>query len=113
MSELELRPAPETNLPPQSIEAERSILCAMLLDADAVEKALEKLGEEPADFHREAHRRIYRAIIELTDRAQRPDLVTLTEELSRRGELASVGGAEYLSSLFEYAATSANVDQHL
>ena len=113
MNELELRVAPESPVPPQSIEAERSILCAMLLDVDAVEKALELLGEEPHDFYREAHRRIYAAIVALTDRAQRPDLVTLTEELSRRGQLESVGGVEALSSLFEYAATSANVDQHL
>ncbi len=113
MNDLELRTPPESPVPPQSIEAERSILCAMLLDIDAVEKALEQLGEEPHDFHRESHRRIYSAIVGLTDRAQRPDLVTLTEELSRRGELESVGGAEALSSLFEYAATSANVDQHL
>jgi len=113
MNELELRTAPESPVPPQSIEAERSILCAMLLDVDAVEKALELLGEEPHDFYREAHRRIYAAIVALTDRAERPDLVTLTEELSRRGQLESVGGVEALSSLFEYAATSANVDQHL
>ena len=43
----------------------------------------------------------------------RPDLITLTEELTRRGELEAVGGQPYLASLFDYAATSANVDQHL
>ncbi len=114
MNELEpLRAPSEGPLPPQAVDAERSILCAMLLDVEAVEKALELLGEEPHDFYREAHRRIYAAIVALTDRSQRPDLVTITDELSRRGDLEAVGGAEYLSSLFEYAATSANVDQHL
>jgi replicative DNA helicase len=113
MNDLELKTAPEGPVPPQALDAERSVLCAMLLDVEAVEKALELLGEEPHDFYREAHRRIYAAIIGLTDRGQRPDLVTLSDELSRRGELDAVGGAGYLSALFEYAATSANVDQHL
>jgi replicative DNA helicase len=100
-------------VPPQALDAERSVLCAMLLDIEAVEKALEMLGEEPRDFYRDAHRKIYSAIIGLTDKNQRPDLITLTDELSRRGELEAVGGTDYLSTLFEYAATSANVDQHL
>jgi replicative DNA helicase len=100
-------------VPPQALDAERSVLCAMLLDVEAVEKALEVLGEQPADFYRDPHRRIYAAIVALTDKNQRPDLITLTEELSRRGELEAAGGAAYLGSLFEYAATSANVDQHL
>src|SRR5690349_2009506 len=80
-------------VPPQALEAERSVLCAMLLDVEAVEKALELLGEEPVDFYREAHRKIYSAIVALTDKNQRPDLITITDELTRRGELDAVGGA--------------------
>jgi replicative DNA helicase len=112
MEDLAVRYVPEGPVPPQALEAERSVLCAMLLDVEAVEKAMEILGEEPRDFYREAHRRIYDAVVALTDKDQRPDLITLTDELSRRGELESVGGAEYLGALFDYAATSANVDQH-
>ena len=113
MNDLEVSLATEGSVPPQAIEAERAVLCAMLLDLEAVEKALERLGEEPHAFHREAHRRIYAAIVGITDRNERPDLVTLTDELSRRGELETAGGVAYLSSLFEYSATSANVDQHI
>jgi len=100
-------------VPPQALEAERAVLCAMLLDVEAVEKALEKLGEDPADFYRESHRKIYSAVVALTDKNQRPDLITLTDELTRRGELEAVGGTTYLGTLFEYAASSSNVDQHL
>ncbi len=100
-------------VPPQALDAERSVLCAMLLDVEAVEKALEVLGEDPGDFYRDSHRKIYAAIVSLTDKNQRPDLITITEELSRRGELEAAGGAAYLGTLFEYAASSANVDQHL
>ncbi len=113
MNDLEISLPTEGTVPPQAIEAERAVLCAMLLDLEAVEKALEKLGEEPHAFHREGHRRIYAAIVGITDRNERPDLVTLTDELSRRGELETAGGVAYLSSLFEYSASSANVDQHI
>ncbi len=113
MEDLELQPAPAGPVPPQALDAERSILCAMLLDVDAVEKALEALGDEPRDFYRESHRKIYAAIVSLSDSGKTPDLITLTDELSRRGELEAVGGPETLSRLFEFAATSANVDQHL
>ncbi len=113
MNDLELTLPTEGTVPPQAIEAERAVLCAMLLDLEAVEKALERLGEEPHAFHREGHRRIYAAIVGITDRNERPDLVTLTDELSRRGELETAGGVAYLSSLFEYSASSANVDQHI
>jgi replicative DNA helicase len=114
MDELTLSAPPSSGpLPPQALDAERSVLCAMLLDVEAVEKALEVLGEEPRDFYREPHRKIYAAIIALTDKNMRPDLITLTEELTRRGELDAVGGTSYLTALFDYSATSANVDQHL
>jgi replicative DNA helicase len=114
MDELTLSAPPQSGpVPPQALDAERSVLCAMLLDVEAVEKALEKLGEDPRDFYREQHRKIYSAIVALTDKNLRPDLITLTEELARRGELDAVGGPAYLGALFDYASTSANVDQHL
>jgi replicative DNA helicase len=113
MQDLEIRSAPEGPVPPQALDAERSVLCAMLLDVDAVEKALEMLGEDGRDFYREAHRKIYQAIVHLTDDNKIPDLILLTEELSRRGELDAVGGPDTLSALFEYSATSVHVGQHL
>jgi replicative DNA helicase len=113
MGELQVPIAAEGPVPPQALDAERSVLCAMLLDVDAVEKALEVLGEEGKDFYREAHRRIYRAVVGLMDRTGAVDLITLADELRRRDELDSVGGLEYLNSLFEFSATSANVVDHL
>ena len=98
---------------PRALEAERSILCSMLLDADAIDRAIEAFGMEGQDLFLEVHRRIYKAIVELVDKGQQPDLVILGEELKRRGQLDSVGGIEYLSSIYEYAATSANVPQHI
>jgi replicative DNA helicase len=76
---------------PQNIEAERSVLGAILLDNNALSKAFETL--KPEDFFHDHHRRIYQQMIALAE-ARRPiDLVTLTEQLQLRGELESVGGA--------------------
>jgi replicative DNA helicase len=97
-------------LPPQSLEAERSVLGAMLLDKEAIARALEMLDE--SCFYREAHRKIFRAILELYERNEAADLVTLSELLKRTGQLDAVGGLPYLSALFEFVATSANLEYH-
>ncbi len=84
-------------LPPQSLEAEQSVLGAMMLDREALLNALEILKVE--DFYREAHRLVYRAILDLNERSEAVDLLTVTEELRRQGQLEIVGGAAYLTSL--------------
>jgi replicative DNA helicase len=97
-------------LPPQNVEAEQSVLGAVLLDNHAVNRAMELLT--PEDFYKEAHRRIFKAIIELNDRNEAIDLVTLTEALRCRNDLEGVGGAAYLTELVNAVPTSANISHH-
>jgi replicative DNA helicase len=94
-------------LPPQSIEAEESVLGGVLLDNSALDRAIELLT--PDDFYREAHRKIMRAMLDLNQRAEPVDLITLTEALKVRGELADVGGSTYLAELADKVPTAANV----
>jgi replicative DNA helicase len=97
--------------PPQALEAERSVLAAMLLDHESVGRAIEMM--EAADFYRVTHQKIYDAIIGLYNRNEKADLITLSEELRRRSELEAVGGVAALSQILEYASTSANLEQHV
>ncbi len=94
-------------LPPQSIEAEMSILGGILLDNEAINRALEVLV--PEDFYRESHRKILRAMIDLNDRGEPCDLVTLTTMLKKKGELEEAGGGAYLATLVDYVPTAANI----
>jgi len=94
-------------LPPQSLEAEMSILGGILIDNDAINRALEAIG--PDDFYRESHRKIFRAMIRLSDLREPCDLITMTDTLRKEGELEEVGGAAYLATLVDYVPTAANV----
>ncbi|MFQ5902233.1 MAG: replicative DNA helicase [Candidatus Binatia bacterium] len=94
-------------VPPQNLEAESSVLGGILLDNDAINRVLEILT--PEDFYRESHRKIYRAMMELSDRNEPVDLITLSEFLKARGELDSVGGTSYLASLADLVPTAANI----
>jgi replicative DNA helicase len=94
-------------LPPQSIEAEMSILGGILLDNEAINRALEIIL--PDDLYRESHRKILRAMIELNDRGEPCDLITLTSILKKKGELEEVGGGAYLATLVDYVPTAANI----
>lgn len=84
-------------VPPQSLEAEQSLLGSMLLDKDIVESALETVAAE--DFYRESHRQIFRAIAALCRANEPADLVTVTDALRKAGTLERVGGASYISTL--------------
>jgi len=97
-------------VPPQALDAERSVLGAMCLSTEAIARAVERLDER--SFYRESHRRIWAGIVALFERGESVDLITLREELSRRGELESIGGTAYLTELFEYMPSAANVDHH-
>jgi replicative DNA helicase len=94
-------------VPPQNLDAEESVLGAILLDNTAIDRVTGML--QPDDFYRENHRKIFRAMQALADRSEPADLVTLGEQLRSRGELADVGGAAYLAELAERVPTAANV----
>lgn len=97
-------------LPPQNVEAEQSVLGAIILDNDSLPKVIEILSID--DFYRETHRRLYGAILSLFEKNEPIDIVTLTDYMRRTNELESVGGLSYLSSLASGVLTSANVKYH-
>lgn len=96
--------------PPYSEAAEQAVLSAMLLDADALLRATEYVDESM--FYRESHRRVFRAMIALSERGEVVDPLTLTEELSRKNELEAAGGREYIAYLVDVVPTAANVEYH-
>ncbi|MBW2591412.1 MAG: replicative DNA helicase [Deltaproteobacteria bacterium] len=93
-------------LPPQSIQAEESIISAILLDNETLFEVLDIL--KPEDFYRSAHQKIFAAISELFTKNEPCDLVTLTEILKNRGELEQIGGATYLPSIVDTAPLAVN-----
>ncbi|RLA84468.1 MAG: replicative DNA helicase, partial [Deltaproteobacteria bacterium] len=93
-------------VPPHSLEAEQSVLGGVLIDNNVINKVLEILREE--DFYREAHQRIFSAMISLYERNEPLDLITLTNELKKRKLLEQVGGASYLAQLVDAVPTAAN-----
>ncbi len=97
-------------LPPQNIEAEQAVLGAVLLENSALMKALEHVTRD--DFYREQHRRIFGAMLDLFEKDEAIDLVTLTEHLTRKGELEAAGGQSYLAELASLVPTAANVRYH-
>jgi len=100
----------QPKLPPQNVEAEQSILGAVLLDNSAMAKAMELLVEE--NFYRTSHRKIYRAMLELSEVGEVIDQITLTERLKAQGEIETIGGAAYLAELVQSVASSANIRYH-
>jgi replicative DNA helicase len=94
-------------VPPHSIEAEEAVLGGILLDNNALDRAVEVIL--PDDFYREAHRKIMRAVLDLSERHEPVDLVTLADALRGRNELQDIGGASYLAELAERVPTAANV----
>ncbi|RPI10294.1 MAG: replicative DNA helicase, partial [Zetaproteobacteria bacterium] len=97
-------------IPPQNLEAEVSVLGAVLQETGALLRTMELL--RPADFYKEAHRKIFAACVELFEKNEPVDLVTLANELMRRKVLDEVGGASYLASLVDAVPTAANVAHH-
>jgi len=97
-------------IPPQALDAERSVLGAMLLSRDAIATAIQNLQEQA--FYKDAHRKIWRVIIDLFDGSTPVDMVTLVEELKKRREIEAVGGVTYLTTLDQFIATPANVEHY-
>src|ERR1700729_1548437 len=96
---------------PASVEAERSILGAILLDNHSYNEAAEKLRAE--DFSLDSHRRIYSRMAELIDGRRAVDIVTLAEELARRKEVEAVGGVAYLASLTEGLPRRPSIEEYV
>ena len=92
--------------PPQDLEAEQSVLGGMLLSKDAIADVVETL--RPQDFYKPAHETIYDSVLDLYGRGEPADPVTLAAELTKRGELARIGGAPYLHTLIASVPTAAN-----
>jgi replicative DNA helicase len=97
-------------VPPQNLEAEQSVIGGILLDNQALNSVLEVLHVE--DFYSEAHRKIFAAIIELYDRNEPSDLITLSNILKGKNQLDQAGGASYLSSLADNVPSAANIDHY-
>src|SRR5213593_4341427 len=97
-------------VPPQSLEAEEAVLGGILLDNAALDRVTELVQAD--DFYREAHRKVFRAMLDLSARNEPADLITLAEVLKARGELADVGGSAYLAELAERVPTAAHVAQY-
>jgi len=97
-------------VPPQSLEAERSVLGAMLIEKEAIARAIDFLRKE--SFYSEAHQTIFQAIIDMYEKNKAVDFVTVAEELRKGKLLKEVGGATYLSNLINSVATAANVEYY-
>ena len=98
------------HIPPQSLEAEESILSAILVDNDTLPEILEILS--PKDFYRSSHQKMFTAITELFSRNEPVDLVTLTNILRERGWLEEIGGATYLANLVDTVPLAVNAQHY-
>ncbi len=94
-------------VPPQNLEAEVAILGSMMIAEEAIGRAIESLHEDM--FYKEAHRLIYKTMVGLFGNNSAVDVITLTEELKKKGALDAVGGASYIASLAASIPTAANI----
>jgi replicative DNA helicase len=97
-------------VPPQSLDAEESVLGGILLDSHALDRVVEVMGVE--DFYRESHRKIFRAMLALSEKGEPIDLVTLTDTLKARSELQEIGGATYVAELQDKVPSAANITHY-
>ncbi len=97
-------------LPPQHIEAEQSVLGGILIENEAINRVTEILDAD--DFYRDAHRKIFHALINLSERDEPADLITLTNELRKIDQIDTIGGASYLASLIDSVPTAANIEYY-
>lgn len=100
----------QANVPPQNVDAEASLLGALLIDTDAVVKIADRLVAD--DFYDPKHQRIYEAILKLYEKHSPVDVLTLADQLRATGFLDFVGGAAYLTELTNFVPTAAHVEQY-
>ncbi len=96
-----------SRVPPQNIEAEQSLLGGLLIDAEAMNKVADIVG--PADFYRDAHGKIYEIMLDLYERNDAIDLITVSSLARDRGILEGIGGATYLNTLVDLMPSAANI----
>jgi replicative DNA helicase len=99
--------SPEINLPPQNIEAEISLLGAIMLDKEAIIKIADIVS--PTDFYKENHQEIYTSMVALYEKREPIDVITLTNELEERKKLEQVGGSSYITTLASSVPSAAHV----
>ncbi len=109
-SVVERQTARSLHAPPHSVEAEESVIGAVLLSSDAANIALERL--QPDDFYRPAHQQMFEAVRRLFDANEPIDAVTVSEALRRDGNLERIGGVEFLTRLLDLVPTASNVDYY-
>ncbi len=97
-------------VPPQNIEAEQAVLGAMLIKKEAISEVAQMLDD--SDFYREAHRIVFQAMLELFNRNEAVDLITVTEQLRKDENMEKVGGIAFVTSLANSVPTAANVEYH-
>jgi len=100
----------EQRLPPQNLEAERSVLGALLIDKDAIIKVAEFL--RPEQFYKAANGYVYAAILSLYEKSEPSDMITVPDELKKKKLLSKVGGVGYLSELATGVPTAANIEYY-
>jgi replicative DNA helicase len=113
MAERSVQPQKDSaqyNLPPQNIEAEESLISAILVDNNTLLDVIEIL--EPEDFYRTAHQKIFAAITDLFDKSEPADLVTLANRLKEKGQLEEIGGAAYLAKLVDTVPLAVNAQHY-
>jgi replicative DNA helicase len=97
-------------LPPQNIEAEQAVLAGVLLDNAAINRVIEVM--QPDDFYKETHRKVFSAMLTLSEANEGIDLISLSNLLQKKECLEAVGGVSYLTDLMNSVATAANVHHH-
>src|SRR3989339_219610 len=107
MPKKDIKRSDNIHVPPHDLEAEKSVLGALLIDKDCIVKVVEFL--RPHHFYKEANKNIYQAIMNLFERRDPADLVTVPAELRKIGEFENSGGGTYLTELVNSVPTAANV----
>ncbi|HMR72644.1 MAG TPA: DnaB-like helicase N-terminal domain-containing protein, partial [Candidatus Saccharibacteria bacterium] len=101
---------PEGKIPPQNLDAEMSLLGAVLIDDEVLANVSDRL--KPQDFYDNRHEKIYDAMFRLYEKHRPVDLLTLSDELSKKDELEIVGGSAYLTELTNYVPTAAHAEAY-
>ncbi|WP_374679414.1 replicative DNA helicase [Hymenobacter sp. J193] len=101
---------PAGKLPPQALELEAAVLGALMLEKDALTTVIDLL--KPQSFYKDGHQRIFKAILNLFDKSEPIDILTVTHELREMGELEVAGGAHYVASLTFKVNSAANIEYH-
>ena len=101
---------PSGKLPPQALELEAAVLGALMLEKDALTTVIDILKEQ--SFYKDGHQRIFKAILNLFDKSEPIDILTVTQELREMGELEAAGGAHYVANLTFKVNSAANVEYH-